>query len=274
MTPESFSHCRSYADLVSSIYEAVARRDGKSRWGDKTPSYLADIPTLLEIFPSTKVIHIYRDGRDVALSWTRMPFGPRNLATAAMRWRRLVAAGRRDGARFPGSYREVGYEMLLPEPEATMRALCDFIGEQFEDGMLRPTPIGFPARRPLVGSWPAVRPASETRIVAANVARWKTELTADQRSLFEGIAGDLLSSLDYEVEGDAPRPSELYLRLAGLQTSSRLLLRRFNQRDPSPETFLVMQEARLRARLRGWGRRTHSSPARDDQALGAKELAR
>jgi hypothetical protein len=274
LTPESLSHCRSYADLVSSIYEAVARRDGKPRWGDKTPSYVAEIPTLLEIFPTAKVIHIYRDGRDVALSWTSLPFGPRNLATAAMRWRRLVAVGRRDGARFPGSYREVSYETLLTEPEKTMRALCDFIGERFEDGMLRLTPVGFSARRPLMGSWPPVRPASETHIVAANVVRWKKELTADQRSLFDGIAGDLLSSLGYEVEGDARRPSELYLRLARVRSSSRLLLRRFNQRDPSPETFLAMQEARLRARLRGCGRRVRSSPARDDQALGAEDLAR
>jgi Sulfotransferase family len=274
LTPGSLARCRSYAELVSSIYEEIARRDGKPRWGDKTPSYVVEIPTLLEIFPTAKVIHIYRDGRDVALSWRGLPFGPRNLATAAMRWRRLVAAGRRDGARFPGSYREVSYETLLAEPEETMRALCDFIGERFEESVLRPTPLGFPGRRPLVGTWRPVRPASEAQIVAANVARWKKELTAHQLSLFEGIAGDLLSSLGYEVEGIARRPSVLNLRLARLRSSSRLLLRRFNQRDPSPETFLVMQEARLRAELRGRGRRARSGPARDDQALGAQELAR
>jgi hypothetical protein len=45
--------------------------------GDKTPNYVLEIPTLLEIFPRAKVIHIYRDGRDVALSWRAIPLGPR-----------------------------------------------------------------------------------------------------------------------------------------------------------------------------------------------------
>jgi hypothetical protein len=237
LTPDSLAHCRSYAELTSKLYREVARREGKARWGDKTPVYVLHIPTLLEIFPAAKVIHIYRDGRDVALSWIAAGFGPLNVLTAAEQWRHRVLTGRREGSRFPGSYHEVRYEAILAEPEKTMRGVCEFIGEAFEEGVLRPTP--------------PQGVASDAEIVSGNMDKWKRHMSPTQLSLFEGVAGDLLASLGYETYGSpARRPSRLRRRLAGLDNSSRLLLRRLNPRGVSPQTFLVMSEARIRARWR------------------------
>jgi len=36
ITEEMFSDCRTYAEIISEIYQAWADRDGEPRWGDKT----------------------------------------------------------------------------------------------------------------------------------------------------------------------------------------------------------------------------------------------
>jgi hypothetical protein len=141
LDPSSLAHCRSYRDLICALYGEVARREGKPRWGDKTPQYVAEIPSLLELFPAAKIIHIYRDGRNVALSWIPMDFGPANLYTAATAWKTSVVSGRRAGSGHSDSYLEVRYETLLDDPEETMRRVCAFVGEEFTDAVMRPTPL-------------------------------------------------------------------------------------------------------------------------------------
>ena len=143
LDPSFFAGCRSYSEILSRLYEEWMRREGKIRWGDKTPQYVTEMPTLLEIYPSCKIIHIYRDGRDVALSWLRLGFGPENIFTAARRWKYFVNMGRRAGATLPPeTYLEISYETLLSHPEATMRRTCAFLNEPFCRDVLTPKRLG------------------------------------------------------------------------------------------------------------------------------------
>jgi hypothetical protein len=256
LDPSSLAHCRSYRELIAALYEELARREGKPRWGDKTPHYVADIPLLLELFPAARIIHIYRDGRDVALSWMATHFGPANLYTAAKAWKRLVTTGRRDGGQ-SSSYLEVRYEALLSDPEETMRRVCDFTGEDFTDAVLRPSRLPRFPHRPILGRRPRRALSSETEIVARNAGRWRREMTPRDRSLFEGVAGDLLAQLGYETEG-ATRSLSRGRRLAcRAHAAGRITARRLNHRDPWPATFLFTREARIRHWLRTLGERRH-----------------
>ena len=58
----------SYASACDAIYRLYANRSGKSNaiWGDKNNYYLAHIDDLKALFPLARVLHIVRDGRDVA----------------------------------------------------------------------------------------------------------------------------------------------------------------------------------------------------------------
>ena len=70
------SECRSASDFLRIVMEEIGRKQGVERWIDSTPT---NIPHLLRIkrdFPNARIIHIIRDGRDVALSlhkrgWSR-----------------------------------------------------------------------------------------------------------------------------------------------------------------------------------------------------------
>jgi hypothetical protein len=213
LTPADFAPDRSYHAVVSRLFEAWARKENKPRWGDKTPHGVLDIAALVEVFPAAKVVHIIRDGRDVALSWLKTGFEPRNLFTAANLWKRYVSAGRDDGATLPrDTFREIRYESLLSRPADTMRDVCEFVGETFSEAVLHPNYLPRIMRPAIIGTrTPRVR--SRTEIDPANLAKWKTDMTPSDRVLFESVAGDLLSSLGYEIDGVA-RPISAVERLA------------------------------------------------------------
>lgn len=199
LDPDDFGDCRSYRAIVSRIFEAWMRREGKERWGDKTPQYVSHIDTLTEVFPGCQILHVYRDGRDVALSLLGKLIGPRNVYTAARFWKARVSEGRRAGAALPaGHYFEVRYESLLEDSEPTMRDVCDFLGERFDPAVLRPSLLPR-LWRSRFGSPTSLELSPE--IVHSNARRWAREMTAAERGLFESVAGELLETLGYEREG-------------------------------------------------------------------------
>lgn len=260
VTPDAFAGCRSFRAVVSTLFEAWARREGKPRWGDKTPHYLTEIRTLLRLFPEGQVVHVYRDGRDVALSWLRTRLHPANLCTAATLWRTWVRAGRCAGAAVAGdAYTEVAYERLVNDTRATMQEVCAFLHEPFSDAVLVPSPLP---------QGPRIRAlsVSAAEVVPANAGQWRTQLSARERALFAAVAGDLLAELGYEVP-DPPRrvgPAERLLwegHHAAVWTARRLgtALTRTGAR-----TGLEFLRADLAARLLNYaGRRSPLSRRKD-----------
>ncbi|MFC1850575.1 sulfotransferase [candidate division CSSED10-310 bacterium] len=200
LTAKDLSHYRSYTHIVTRLFEEFARQNNKPRWGDKTPQYVTGIPVLLKLFPSCKIIHMIRDGRDAALSWFNVNFGPRNVYCAAQQWKYYVSTGLAHGADLSAkNYFEVRYEDLLQQTEKTMRDVCTFIDEPYCEEILRPTIEVNDDRR--ISIWiPSKSHTYKPHIVENNVAKWKNQMSPAQKILFESVAGDLLHSLDYECD--------------------------------------------------------------------------
>ncbi len=201
LEPSAFSHCRSYRHIVSKIYGEYAKREHKTRWGDKTPSYVLSIPTLVEIFPSCQIIHIYRDGRDVALSYVPFIDGPNNIFAAAHYWKTCVSEGREQGTRLGSStYLEVRYETLITDPQSTMTRICTFLDEPFSDAVLT---LNYLENLvvPRVFGKPKPIPISTTTIVSTNHGKWKNRLSPSDQVTFESVAGNQLRAFGYEANG-------------------------------------------------------------------------
>jgi hypothetical protein len=262
LRPDSLDHLRSFRDIVSRIYEQWARKEGKSRWGDKTPHYVTEISTLLEVFPSCKIIHLYRDGRDVALSWLHAGFEPQNLFTAAHAWKNYVEAGRRAGAALPPElYLEVRYESLLSAPVDTLKWICAFLDEPFSEAVLSPTCSVVQTYRPrIVGDRKGLR-VSGTDIVSTNAAKWKRRMPPSDRVLFESVAGDLLRSLRYETEGRTRRIAKTERLLWHVHHQFWWLMERVNTKNSYEllMSFLQLRSARMRHRLKPWWNRIRLS---------------
>jgi Sulfotransferase family len=199
--------CRAFSEVTRRVFEAWARKEGKPRWGGKTPHYVTEIPLLRHLFPDAQVIHIIRDGRDAALSWLKARYEPQNLYKAACMWRDMVSKGRRDGSRLPPSdYLELRYKTLLAEPEKTMRQVCEFLGEPFVPAVLSPKRLAEPLFPNIMSGGPDA--AFDQGVVPKNAGKWKSSMSLSQRALFESVAGDLLEELGYPIEGLAKRLSK------------------------------------------------------------------
>jgi hypothetical protein len=124
------------------------------------------------------------------------------MYTAARLGRSSVSAGRLAGAALPGgTYLEVCFETLLRQPRETMQRVCEFVGEPFDDAVLRLSPL-LTSRR--VSPFARKQPPP-VEIVSSNCEKWKTGMPARDRVVFESVAGDLLETLGYETEGHTRR---------------------------------------------------------------------
>ncbi|MDQ3085209.1 MAG: sulfotransferase [Actinomycetota bacterium] len=185
---------------IAAIFEAHAANEGKPRWGDKTPMYMRHLPLLERLFPDAQYVHLIRDGRDAALSFLRMPEGsftrtwahPDTAAEFACLWRTEVAAARALGQRVGSArYLEVRYEDLVARPDRAVRGICEFASLPCEPAMLD-----------YVDSVDVARKPHQQRLLESprsGVRDWRTEMTKEDVSAFESIAGDLLAELDYEL---------------------------------------------------------------------------
>jgi hypothetical protein len=186
-------------ELVGAVYEAYAAKQGKARWGDKTPMYMQHLGLLERLFPSARYVHLVRDGRDAAQSFLSMPAGvvteswhhPRSVADFACQWRTEVQAacalGRRVGAR----YHEVRYELLVAAPEAELRPICAFAELPFEPSMLDYAGAVDLSEKP--------HQQSLAKPPTAGLRDWRETMTAADVRAFEEIAGDVLADLGYDL---------------------------------------------------------------------------
>jgi hypothetical protein len=202
-----------YPDAIRSTYNAYAAHHGKSRWGDKTPRYVLNIPQLARLFPDARFIHLIRDGRDVALSYADVPFGPKNVAKAAAIWAKRVGAGLRDGrALEPGRYLEVMYADLVEDNEAQIRDISEFIDVEFDPAMLDPDK----AKEGALARAESYNPNVTAKAIK-HVRDWQTDMPPDQVEVFEAIAGDVLGELGFERRFPNPSMAARLKAKAGLR---------------------------------------------------------
>lgn len=200
-------------DLMNAVYGDYARVHGKLLWCDKTPGFLRLLPTLADVFPESRFVHITRDGRDVYLSEKRFAQMGKNAAVAALEWAYKVEKVRKDASRcLPGErYREIQYETLTRKPEETLRSLCSFLGLEFEPEMLD----YWKSSDRYIGSHHSdliFRPVS-----LKSVGKWKEALPRDEAGIFEFVAGSTLASLGYDrITCGRTAPGTAALAAAGL----------------------------------------------------------
>ena len=176
-------------------------RRGKTRWGEKTPHHTLCWQTILEGFPELKVVHLVRDGRDVALSFRAAPFGPKHVYPAAHHWVRYVSAAEAAGAALGAdSFLVVRYEDLVSDPERELRRICTLLGEEYDPAML-----GYHNRNVPYPTDDRNAANLKRPVLADGSGRWRTELTLREQRIFEAIAGDHLERYGYPVLQSRPK---------------------------------------------------------------------
>jgi glycosyltransferase involved in cell wall biosynthesis len=216
-------------------------RSGKRMVGDKTPLTTATmLREVAKLRPGTKVAHIIRDGRDVAVSsahhlWNtdvrdggfhrlnpeqiqlrqeyredpegflasgRSIFADGLLAGTARDWARLVQGAMRDGRRELGSdYLELRYERLLENGPEEVARLLEFLGADGRAGTASRCLERASFERSS-GGRPAGEEDSSSQVRLGRAGDWRRVFTREDKREFKEAAGDLLMELGYERNGD------------------------------------------------------------------------
>ncbi len=128
---------RSLARILDVVYRAHGEQFGVDvwMWGDKTPSNARFLPRIDAVFPRCKVIHVLRDGVDVAYSSVKAGVAP-DLRAAALRWRTEATAAARWVEAHPERSLTVRYEQLVADPRAAAESICGLLGIDYLPSML------------------------------------------------------------------------------------------------------------------------------------------
>jgi len=212
-------------------------RTGKRIVGDKSPQHTGCLDEIHEVYPDAQVIHIVRDGRDVAVSamhhWWRLAkdreggvfeltpeeleirdayladregflasgrsiFTEERLRQLARRWSHRVGKAHRDGTALYGEgYLEIRYEDLLRNTPETLRRVFGLLGACGDDGAVE--------RCIRAGGFERVsnrrRGEEDSRsFFRKGVAGdWRSVFTERDREIYKDLAGDQLVEMGYDL---------------------------------------------------------------------------
>ena len=195
----------SYGRLFTLFHAHHAQRSGKSRWGDKslhTEHYAARV---FQEFPDARVVHMVRDPRDRYASVRRRHGRDLSRVGAATgRWLSSTRAGRRNQAREPERYALVRYEDLVADPEGTMRRLCDFLGLEYDPGML--TMDGAPEHQARGGNNSSFGDLGSASISTRAVGRYRDVLSPSELSFIQLVARREMRAIRYDLAPETRTP--------------------------------------------------------------------
>jgi hypothetical protein len=146
---------------------------------------------------------------------------------AARNWVRRIRKAQASGAHLGKDlYYELRYESLVQNPERELRAVCAFLGETFEPGMLAHQRLALERIPSDSHFFDSVRKPTTTQ----RVGRWREALSPADQRLVQHVEGNLLTELGYELEdlGSMPllekgRLVVLAVKYATLQAGRRVL---------------------------------------------------
>lgn len=193
----------SYLELLEAFMEAVCERQGKRRWAEKSPNNAFAVEELATYFPTSRFVHVVRDGRAVALSQRKLGWGEkysgderRQLLWIGNIWDLQVRAAQRAARLGPDRYLEIRYEDLVREFPQSLQRLASFAGVEVDPARAEESDVGTLGRTNT-----AFGEESSGGVTASAVDRWKSALDDEERALLDWQLGDRLEALGYELGG-------------------------------------------------------------------------
>lgn len=161
---------------------------------EKTPQHILSLRFLKHYFPNSKFINIFRDGRDCYCSALNNEWVVQgnNIRRYAKYWRKCILARLRENN--GKNILDIKYEDLTSQPESTIKEIMSFLQESYSEKQLNP-------------QYYSQHKASNAKefdklskpIDNNSQKRWMKELTADEISTFNRIAGRELLKLGYQI---------------------------------------------------------------------------
>ncbi len=196
--------------IFSSMYELIANKYGKSRWGDKTPDFVEYLEVLSKMFPDAQFIHIIRDCRDIILSRQSLKWFRHDIRIIAKEWSNSIKLGEEFSKTIDsGRYKAIKYEDIICEPRTQLKNVCDFLGEEFEEQMLE----FYKESKKIVPSVESDRHQNTDKgLIKSNSEKWRHKMNSTDICIVESIIGNKLNELDYKIVNTDSNWSKILVR--------------------------------------------------------------
>lgn len=200
-----------YSALYRRVVQYIATQNKKPIAVEQTPRYVYYLPSLLEKYPSSRVIEVVRDPRAVLYSqrqrWKMRSLGAKNVplkevlrvwlnyhaTTMSQLWLSATKAG--IAVENHPRVKRVKYEDLVNNPETTIRDVCAFLNIRYQAEMLS---------IPRIASSTSINAEKKTGISRESVDAWKLGLPRGECEICERIVRDTARYLGYDVPKKKP----------------------------------------------------------------------
>lgn len=189
---------RDFYETMAQEYVEQLGKPGVDWFGEKTPEHTSHLGRIRQLYPDAKVIVLYRDGRDVALSLSRAPWMTGGLYVSFVVWlyyQRLVMQMRRSN--LPNLH-FARYEDIVAHPQQELGAMLKFLELPDEPAVAGGwgNREGIPAREE---AWKA---NALNKISTDRVGTFRAELNETQIAILERLGHKTLTSFGYPLMTD------------------------------------------------------------------------
>lgn len=164
-----------FSDFYLAVIDDVLVQQQSTHYVEKNTWNILWFDQVLSILPNARMVHIYRDPRDVVASFTQQSWMPSDpiLATEVYldlfrKWQQVKKRVSND------SYLEVSLEQLSAEPDEALHSICDFWGIPWHASLL------------------------SKDLSKSNTGRWKTQFSDNISTRICKLLEEPIASFGYE----------------------------------------------------------------------------
>jgi hypothetical protein len=185
-----------FKTVFNDLMQSYAEKQGKRRWGEKTPAHYAHLATILDWYPQAQVLWIVRDPRAVAASLIDKAWASSQVEVHAQTWIDSVCYYDRHWASDPRVLL-LQYETLVQDSTSEVRRLCQFLEEDFDPNLLKkvrsPSTLGLDTK-PLSSHYQvALSPIHTT-----SLEKWRSQLSPYQLAIIEHLTREGMNRYHYK----------------------------------------------------------------------------
>ncbi|EKU98566.1 sulfotransferase domain protein [Leptolyngbya sp. PCC 7375] len=188
--------------VFSAVYDVLAETRGAETWCCKSLANVHYVPEIDEYLPKAKYLYLYRDGRDVAVSFRKAVIGQKHFYHIAQDWAKAQRAALKMREKFDeNQFFSISYESLTGSPEESLKALCKFLEVEYSPSMMS---FHESSEAKNTASSSSLWNNVTKPIMNQNTKKFLTQASEEDVKIFELVAGDVLDALGYERTQTSP----------------------------------------------------------------------
>ncbi|KQM72805.1 hypothetical protein ASE74_22250 [Pedobacter sp. Leaf216] len=180
------------------IYETAAIAKNARYWCCKSMANVHYAANLEQHNPNLKYIYLYRDGRDVALSFKKAIVGEKHIYQLAKQWftdqNACIELSRKITKDW---FFSLNYEELIANPSKVIQELCRFLAIDYSERMLD---FHHSKESKATASAGEMWENLAKPIIKDNTGKYRKELRAEEIDIFESINHQTLTDLGYKLD--------------------------------------------------------------------------